>query len=75
MQVKAALEVLGKLRGSESESKNCLSELVGVVTDLIQKVQNNSKVIQDLGQQIYNNERTIEMFERRAHINYDLDEE
>ena len=75
MQVKAALEVLGNLRGSESESKNCLSELVGVVTDLIQKVQNNSKVIQDLGQQIYNNERTIEMFERRAHINYDLDEE
>ena len=75
MQINAALEVLGKLRSSESDTKNCLSELVGIVTDLIQKVQNNSKIIQDLSQQIFNNERTIEMFERRAHINYELEED
>lgn len=73
--IKIALQLLNKVKDFKTISTSCCEELINVVSELVNKIQENSKTIEQLAEEVQNNQKVIEMYENKSKIRYELDED
>lgn len=74
-EVDIALEIIEKVKDFKEIAGNCCDELVGVVIEIIKKIQENDKTIEQLVEEIQNNQKVIEMYENKSKVSYEIDDE
>lgn len=73
--IQLAFQLINKIKDFKSISTACCDQLVDVVSELLNKIQENSKTIQQLAEEVQNNQRVIERYEHKSKVVYELDED
>jgi hypothetical protein len=73
-EIQTAIEFISKIEEYQVIANGSCRDLVNTVNDLIQRINQNNKVIDNLAEEIKYNQSIIEEYEAKNSAAYDLDD-